>query len=129
MAHTLSITEVTQSNVPLTDPSNGKSGTGCQSTVTGTGAQFQSPDAVIKSLDTMLKDEGWTEDPMLASGGPTGMGSGYRKDNRLCLTSAMWQPDASANCPNDQPISACKVTPAQQLYTITLNCGVETSTQ
>jgi putative hemolysin len=128
MAHTLNITEVTQSNVPLTDPTNGKSGTGCQSLVTGTGTgqQFQSPDAVIKSLDAMLKDEGWTEDQMLASGGPTGMGSGYRKDNQLCLDAAIWQPDASANCPKDQPISACKVTPEQQLYTITLNCGVET---
>jgi putative hemolysin len=128
MAHTLNITEVTQSNAPLTDPSNGKSGTGCQSLAAGTGQQFQSPDAVIKALDGMLKSEGWTEDQMLASGGPTGMGSGYRKDNQLCMDAAIWQPDASANCPQDQPISACAVTPEQQLYTITLNCGVETST-
>ena len=127
MAHTLNITEVTQSNVPLADPSNGKSGTGCQSLATGTGAQYQSPDAVNKELGSMLVSEGWTEDPMLAAGGPTGIGSGYRKDNQLCLTAAMWQPDASANCPTDQPISACAVTPEQQLYTITLNCGVETS--
>jgi hypothetical protein len=84
---------------------------------------------VNKALGTMLTEEGWTEDPMLAAGGPTGIGSGYRKDNQLCLTSAMWQPDASADCPSDQPISACAVKPEQQLYTITLNCGVETSTQ
>jgi putative hemolysin len=129
MAHTLNITEVTQSNVPLADPSNGKSGTGCQSLATGTGAQYQSPDAVNKELGSMLVSEGWKEDPMLAAGGPTGIGSGYRKDNQLCLTSARWQPDASANCPNDQPISACEVKPEQQIYTITLNCGVETLTQ
>ncbi len=129
MAHTLNITEVTQSIAPLSDPVNGKSGTGCQSLATGTGAQYQSPDTVNKELGSMLVSEGWTEDPMLAAGGPTGIGSGYRKGNQLCLTSAMWQPDASANCPQDQPISACPVTPEQQLYTITLNCGVETSTQ
>jgi putative hemolysin len=129
MAHTLNITEVTQSIAPLSDPVNGKSGTGCQSLATGTGAQYQSPDAVNKALGTMLTEEGWTEDPMLAAGGPTGIGSGYRKDDQLCLTSALWQPDASANCPSDQPISACNVKPEQQLYTITLNCGVETAAQ
>jgi putative hemolysin len=128
MAHTLAITEVTQSIEPLTDPANGQSGNGCQSLAAGAGQQFQSPVAVIKSLDTMMTEDGWVEDPMLAAGGPTGMGSGYRNDNQLCLTAAMWKPDASANCPQDQPISACPVTPEQQLYTITLNCGIEAAT-
>jgi acetylornithine deacetylase/succinyl-diaminopimelate desuccinylase-like protein len=78
-------------------------------------------------LDGMLMDEGWTEDPMLAAGGPAGIGAGYRKGDQICLASAEWRPDASANCPKDQPITACTVTPQQQLYTITLNCGVESS--
>ncbi len=50
---------------------------------------------------------------------------GYRKDNQLCYAGAMWSPDASANCPTDQPISTCPLTPEQQLYTVTLNCGEE----
>ena len=37
------------------------------------------------------------------------------------MASALWLPDPAANCPQDQPISACKLTPAQQLYTITLD--------
>jgi len=37
----------------------------------------------------------------------------------------MWTADASANCPTDQPITACQLTPEQQLYTVTLNCGEE----
>jgi hypothetical protein len=125
MAQALNVVEVTQSNAPLSDPSNGKSGIGCQATVTGTGKQFQSPDAVVKSLDAMLKGEGWTEDPMLAAGGPTGMGAGYRKGDQMCMVQADWKPAASANCPKDQPIAACNVTPVQQLYTVTLNCGQE----
>jgi putative hemolysin len=127
MAHTLNVVEVTQANAPLSDPSTGASGTGCQATVTGTGKQFQSPDAVVNALGGMLKDQGWTEDQMLAAGGPTGMGAGYRKGDQMCMVLAEWQPDASANCSKDQPISACQVTPEQQLYTITLNCGVEAS--
>ncbi len=63
----------------------------------------------------------------LASGGPTGMGEGYRKDGEMCLVSAGWQPSPAANCPKDQPISACNVPPAQQMYTVTLNCAQSTS--
>jgi hypothetical protein len=126
MAHALNVVEVTQSTAPLSDPETGASGTGCQATVTGTGEQFKSPDAVVNTLGNMLKDEGWTEDPMLAAGGPTGIGAGYRKGDQICMAAAQWWPDDSANCPKDQPISACQVTPEQQLYTVTLNCGQET---
>ncbi len=125
MVHFLNVVEVTQSEAPLNDPSSGASGTGCQGTVNGTGVQFKGPDSVVKTLGSMLKDAGWTEDPMLAAGGATGMGAGYRKGDQICMAAAMWQPDVSANCPKDQPITTCKVTPEQQIYTITLNCGVE----
>jgi putative hemolysin len=116
----------TQSEAPLDDFVNNATGTGCQGTVTGTGVQFESPDAVVNALGGMLADQGWTEDPMLAAGGPTGMGAGYRKGDQICTATAMWEPDDSANCPKDQPVSACQVTPEQQVYTVTLNCGVET---
>jgi len=127
MAHALDVLEVTQSEAPLSDPVTGASGTGCQATVTGTGEQFKSPDAVVKTLGSMLEDQGWTADPMLAAGGPNAIDEGYRKGDQICWAGAGWRPDASANCPKDQPVSACQVTPQQQMYTITLNCGVEVS--
>jgi Tol biopolymer transport system component/putative hemolysin len=125
MSHVLDDLVPTQSEAPLEDFITGAKGTGCQATITGSGAQFESPDAVVKSLGSLLADQGWTEDMMLASGGPTGMGAGYRKDDQLCYASAMWKPDDSANCSQDQPISACPVTPEQEIYTVTLTCGVE----
>jgi Tol biopolymer transport system component len=91
---------------------------------TGTGAQFESPDAVVNSLGSMLVEQGWTQDPNLAAGGP-GVALGYRKGDQICWAGAGWIPDASANCPTDQPYSACDVKPEQQNYTVTLNCGVE----
>jgi hypothetical protein len=75
----------------------------------------------------MLVDQGWKEDLMLAAGGPTGMGVGYRKGDQICRIDAIWEPDASANCPENQAISACSVEPEQRLYTVTLNCGVEST--
>jgi hypothetical protein len=127
MSHALGDLVPTQSEEPLSDPVRNASGTGCQAAITGTGVQFASPDAPVKALGTMLAEQGWTEDPMLAAGGPTGVGAGYRKGDQICLVGAIWQPDASANCPQDQPISACQVKPEQQNYTVTLNCGAETS--
>ena len=127
MSHTLDDLVPTQSEEPLSDPVTGATGTGCQATVTGSGVQFESPDAVMKALGSMLEDQGWTEDPMLAAGGPTGSGAGYRKGDQICMAAAMWEPDGSANCPEDQPVSACQLAPEQQIYTVTLNCGVEAS--
>ncbi len=125
MSHFLDDLIPTQSEEPLDDPVTGASGTGCQAAITGTGVQFASPDAPVSALDAMLVEQGWTEDQMLAAGGPTGSGRGYRKGDQICLAAAMWQPDPAANCPQDQPISACQVKPEQQNYTVTLNCGVE----
>jgi putative hemolysin len=126
MAHALDVLGVTQSQEPLSDFVTGASGTGCMATVTGTGEQFESPDAVVNTLGSMLEDQGWTADPMLAAGGPNAIDLGYRKGNQICWAGAGWRPDESANCPKDQPVSACEVTPEQQAYTVTLNCGVET---
>ena len=127
MAHALDVMAATQSDAPISDPVTGASGTGCMATVTGTGEQFSSPDAVVKTLGAMLVEQGWTADPMLAAGGPNAIDEGYRKGDQICWAGAGWQADDSANCPKDQPVSACTVTPAQQNYTITLNCGVEAS--
>ncbi len=63
---------------------------------------------MVNTLADMLEAEGWQEDPMLAAGGPTGIGAGFRKGNQMCLAGAIWQADASANCPKDQPISAAR---------------------
>lgn len=127
MSHALDDLVSTLSEEPLDDWVTGGSGTGCQATVTGTGVQFESPAAVVNALGTMVEDQGWTADPMLVADGPTGTAAGYRKGDQICLAAAMWEPDESANCPEDQPISACEVKPEQQNYTVTLNCGVETS--
>jgi Tol biopolymer transport system component/putative hemolysin len=119
--------EVTQSEEPMSDPTNNASGTGCQATVKGTGEEFKDPDSVVKTLGAMLETEGYKADPMLIANGPTGEDQGYRNGDQICWAGAQWWPDASANCPQDQPVSACQVTPQQQDYTVTLNCGVETA--
>lgn len=125
MSHFLNDLIPTVTDEALNDPATGLSGTGCQSTITGTGADFESPTAVAGVLAGMLEEQGWTQDVMLLADGPTGTSQGFRKDNQICLAGANWSPAESANCADDQPISACQLTPEQQLYRVTLNCGVE----
>jgi putative hemolysin/phosphoglycolate phosphatase-like HAD superfamily hydrolase len=120
-------TRVAVEEAPISDPVTGASGAGCQAAVTGTGEQFTSPQATVAMLAGLLLDQGWTADPKLAADGPTGTASGFRQENQLCWADAGWQPDASADCPQDQPIAACQVAPKQQIYTVTLNCGVATA--
>lgn len=125
MAHALDVLEVTQSEAPLADSVTGLQGTGCLATVMSTGLQFENPGVPLAALDSMLVGQGWAEDPQLSSGGPTGLGAGYRKDQQICLAAAVWQPDAAVSCPADRPITDCSMQPEQQIYTITLNCGQE----
>jgi hypothetical protein len=126
MAHALDVVEITQSDEFLEDPGKDAYGTGCQSLATGTGAEYKGPDEVVKTLGDMLVEEGWTKDIALEAGSATGTGEGYRKGDQVCLASAIWHPDPSANCPQDQPVTACNVPPELQNYSVTLICGVET---
>jgi hypothetical protein len=105
----------------------GKTGTGCQATATGTGLDFESFAVVADNLKGMLETRGWQEDSMYAADGPTGTAIGFRKGDGLCLLNVGWEPSGDANCPQDQPISACQLAPEQQLYTIVLNCAQEIS--
>ncbi len=115
--------DVSNDQVPFTEPGSGESGTGCQATATGNGENFESPQAAVEALAVVLEGQGWQEDQQLAAGGPTGMASGFRQGDRVCLAAANWQPSPDAGCPQDQPIASCQLEPAQQLYTVTLNCA------
>ena len=117
------IVEVTQSATTLTEPASMETGPACRAEAKGTGEQFAAPGVVMKEITAVLTGGGWKEDVHLAAGGPTGIGSGFWSGQVVCLAGVMWLPDPAANCPKDQPISACTLTPAQKLYTIRLDCA------
>jgi tetratricopeptide (TPR) repeat protein len=122
MAQALGV-DVATAEAPFQDYVSGKAGTGCQATATGTGLDFENFMVVADTLREMLGYQGWQEDFMYAADGPTGTGTGFRRAGALCLLTVGWEPSEDANCPQDQPISACQLAPEQQLYTIELNCA------
>ena len=122
MAKTLGV-EAATAEAPFQDYISGKTGVSCQAMATGDGLDFDDFWSVAEDLKGMLEAQGWQEDISYMAGGPTGAGSGFRKDNGLCLLMAGWEPSGDADCPTDKPIGLCELSPEQQLYTITLNCA------
>ena len=79
--------------------------------------------AAIEALKAAML--GWEENMAYAAGGPTGASIGLTRDQGLMLLSAGWTPAPDANCPADQPISACELAPEQQLYTVTIAAAMK----
>lgn len=110
----------TMIDAPYTDPVTGDTGMVCLVEADGTGVDFDALgiQGVVEALEATLTD--WTYDPSLQADGPTGESRGYRRGTSLLVLSVSWQPTVDANCPKDQPISACVLAPEQKLYIITL---------
>jgi hypothetical protein len=125
-ATTLDVATATlNEGAPFEDYLGGTAGTGCLITANGTGADFTSYMDVYAQLEEMLTTQGWTSDMQYDGGGPTGQIGGFRRDSALLLLTVGWEPSEDADCPEDQPISACSLTPEQQIYTITLTAAMQ----
>jgi hypothetical protein len=112
---------VTVESVPFSDRVTGGTGTACRIHATGNGATYGMP-GPFGTLDALVRSLGWTEDGTnYGAGGPTGMADGYRKGGVLGLLAVNWKPSADANCPSNQPIGACSLTPEQKLFNVTFD--------
>lgn len=127
MAQTLGVDPMTE-EAPFEDYISRKTGRGCQITAGGTGHDFESFQSVFEELKAMLTAQGWQEDMMYQADGPTGTGTGFHKEQGLCLLMVGWEPSEDADCPTDQPIYECELTPEQQIYTIVLSCAEAATT-
>ena len=107
----------------FTDIVAGESGSGCTMLAQVTEDQLTlQNDAKTDLMNALI---GWEEDPMYMVDGGTGTGTGLRRDMALMLLTISWLPVESADCPDNQPISACELTPDQKLYTIEIKIGMK----
>ncbi len=126
MSQTLGIPgEITQAE--FQDFITQRAGTGCQATITGTGLDFESVEVVMNALRRMIHAQRWYEDMRLGGGGPTGQITGFRQADKMCRLTVGWEPSEDVECPSDQPIGMCEMSPEQRLYTISLNCVQDTA--
>lgn len=119
VAFTIGIT-VDLTEGPYQDPISGAQGDSCKISASGNGTNFSNRRALDLSLQTLLTRQGWVADQTYAADGPNSSQTGYRKGNSLAILNVDLQPAPGVECPANQPISACELTPEQQLYTIVL---------
>ncbi len=105
-------------DTPFADPITRGSGVACTLEANGTGADFGSVAEAMTKVRGVLA--GWQENPSYAADGPTASMTAFFRDNALVVVMVSWEPRADANCPTDQPISACVLAPEQQLYSVRL---------
>lgn len=103
------------------DPITGESGKGCILTAMATGMKFSDPASVRATLVESFS--GWTEQTNYQADGPTGSTTAMKRDMGLLLITVDWLPSPDANCPADQPISACNLAPEQKLYTVQISAA------
>jgi hypothetical protein len=108
---------VVQETVYFTDL-EGNFGAACQVHGAGTGLDFSNIVDAANAIDVVMTAHGWTAG--IGADGPTGTMRAYSNQNQTAIASVTWEPSPDANCPNDQPIGACNLTPEQRLYTITV---------
>ncbi len=112
-----------QPSVPFQAPMSTEMGHACELTAISNGAAITDSVALLNTLKNGFY--GWTEYPPFASGGPMGMGVAMTRDSALLMISVTWLPSPEANCPTDQPISDCPLTPEQKLYTISIRAAMQ----
>jgi len=110
-------------SVPFLDPLAREAGQGCRLTAGGTGETFSDPQSVVNTLEGSV-GLGWTPQPAYQADGPTGRAIGLVRDMALMLIQAGWMPAEGVECPADQPITACDLTPAQRVYAIQVDVAM-----
>jgi len=99
----------------FSDINTGADGRSCHIQGSASGQAFASPDEVIGKMAKAFGD--WQEDPDRADSGPDGADDGYTKGNRLAVLGVSWVPVPGVTCSDKEPLSACKITPQQRLWT------------
>lgn len=97
---------------------DGEAGYGCTLKAVGTAADFADPGTVV--ADLIAAFTAWTADPMGDANNPTGAAAALRRNTDLMRVRANWWTKLGVNCPQDQPISACPLTPEQKEYTVVI---------
>ena len=114
---------VTQSTNIFTEYTTSRVGTGCKLVAKGDGATLPDNSGMMAKMLALMSAQGWTEEPKFQADGPTAIATGFTRNRDICLLSSVMTPSMDANCPSDQPIASCTLTPEQRLYALTLFCA------
>jgi len=70
---------------------------------------------------------GWTQAQNYSADGVTGSAAGLYRDMGLMLIKVNWKPEMGVECPADQPLDVCGLTPEQKIYSIEVDVAQNTT--
>ncbi|MDP3449895.1 MAG: hypothetical protein Q8R87_04900 [Anaerolineaceae bacterium] len=111
---------------PFLDAVGREAGQGCRLTAAGTGADFSDPRSVVNTLISTV-GTGWTQAQHYAADGVTGSAVGLYRDMGLMLIKVNWKPEMGVECPADQPLDACGLSPEQKIYSVEVTIAQNTA--
>jgi hypothetical protein len=107
----------------FTDLTDGSDGRSCHIQGSASNQAYAAPDELAAKLATVLP--GWRSDPNRDADGPGGSEKGYVNGNRIATIDVSWEPGPGASCSEKEPLSACKITPQQKLWTAIIDIVVK----
>jgi hypothetical protein len=110
-------------SAPFTDVTNHKSGMGCLMSFFLTSAA--GANGMVSAVNSVLQNQGWTENKSYVAASPADVLDGYQKDNALCLIEFNSAPADPKLCPMDSNYYDClrNLQPSQVMHIVIVNCA------
>lgn len=103
----------------FTDITNNVDGRSCHISGSASDLAIAGPAELMAKAATPFA--GWKSEAARDADGPNGSEKGYVSGNRIATIQVNWEPGPGAVCSDKQPLSACKITPQQKLWTIVID--------
>jgi hypothetical protein len=107
----------------FTDLSDGSEGRACHIQGSASDQTFAAPGDLVAKLATALP--GWRSESSRDADGPGGSEKGYVNGNRIATIQVSWEPGPGVACSDKEPLSACKISPQQKLWTAIIDIVVK----
>lgn len=107
----------------FTDLTDGSDGRSCHIQGSASDQAYAVPTELADKIATVFA--GWRDDPARTADGPGGIEKGLVNGNRIATIQVSWEPGPGAVCSDKEPLSACKISPQQKLWTAIVDIVVK----
>lgn len=107
----------------FTDLTDGSEGRACHIQGSASDQTYGAPGELMAKIATVFAS--WRDDPARAEQGPGGAEKGFVSGNRIATVEVNWEPGPGVSCSDKEPLSACKISPQQKLWTAIIDIVVK----
>ena len=117
--------KATASEDDFTDITSGVDGRSCHISGSASNLAIADPAELMAKAAQPFAD--WKSEAARDDNGPNGSEKGYVSGNRIATIQVNWEPGPGVSCSDKQPLSACKITPQQKMWTVVIDVVEQTA--